>query len=111
MSGSHSSWYAVRCIFASGWPASDARTYEERITLWRAASDDEAIALAEDEARNHAQTIEASPDIYLGLAQSYRLADEPGVGAEVFSLLRTSDLAPEQYLDTFFDSGGEKQRG
>ena len=106
-----SSWYAVRCIFASGWPADTAQTYEERITLWRAASDDEAIALAEDEARDYAGTIEASPDTYLGLAQSYRLADEPGVGAEVFSLLRTSDLAPEQYLDTFLDNGGERQRG
>lgn len=47
---------------------------------------------------------------YLGLAQAYRLPDdvtEPG--AEVFSLIRDSDLEPDEYLSTFFAAGGEFQ--
>jgi hypothetical protein len=47
---------------------------------------------------------------YLGLAQAYRLGDPPGDGAEVFSLVRGSDLGDEAYLDTFFDTGTERQR-
>jgi len=30
-------------------------------------------------------------------------------GAEVFSLLRESDLEPDAYLDAFFDTGTERQ--
>jgi hypothetical protein len=35
---------------------------------------------------------------------------EPADGAEIFSLMRDSDLAPEDYLDSFFDTGTEGQR-
>ena len=39
-----------------------------------------------------------------------RLADETiGHGAELFSLLRESDLEPKEYLDAFFDTGDERQ--
>lgn len=110
-SSSRPSWYAVRCVFAVGWPP-DARgkTYEERVTLWRAGSSEEAIERAEAEALEYAGTIDDSPSTYLELAQSYYLADEPGDGAEVYSLMRDSDLPPEEYLDTFFDTGSERQR-
>ena len=30
-------------------------------------------------------------------------------GAEIFSLMRDSDLDPEDYLDTFFDTGEEHE--
>jgi len=104
------SWYAVRCVFAVGWPPELAGdTYEERITLWRAASAEEAIARAEAEAVDHAATIQESPSTYLGLAQSFRLFDDLVDGAEVFSLMRTSDLEPAAYLNTFFDTGTERQ--
>jgi hypothetical protein len=81
--------------------------YEERITLWRTASADEAIEQAEEEAHDYESRIGVE---YLGIAQSYRLADEPGPGAEVFSLVRTSGLAPDPYLDTFYDTGTEYQQ-
>ncbi|GAB3258316.1 DUF4288 domain-containing protein [Kineosporia babensis] len=108
-------WYAVRCVFQSGWPPAseascDARAYEERITLWRALSADDAIERAQAEAREYAATITEHPDTYLGLAQSYRLFDEPADGAEIFSLVRLSDLAAEQYLDRHFDTGQECQK-
>lgn len=98
--------YSVRCLFR--WRSrpgqAAAYLYEERITLWSASGLDEAIALAEQEAGTYAdEGIE-----YLGLAQAYALVDTlAGHGVEVFSLLRDSDLAPEQYLAAFFDTGAE----
>jgi hypothetical protein len=76
-------------------------TYEERITLWHASSAEEAIARAEAEALEYAAAIEGCT--YLSLAQSYQLADDVGDGAEVFSLMRDSELGPKEYLDFFFD--------
>ncbi|MCU1601431.1 MAG: hypothetical protein JWO22_2140, partial [Frankiales bacterium] len=49
-------------------------------------------------------------DEYLELAQAFELFDDPGHGAEVFSLMRTSRLEPDAYLDTFFDTGTERQQ-
>ena len=103
-------WYSVRCVFAVGWPPEAVgETYEERITIWQARSAEEAILRAEAEALEYAAIIEESPSTYIGLAQSYRLSDELTDGAEVFSLMRDSKLAPEEYLDTFFDVGTERQ--
>jgi hypothetical protein len=81
--------------------------YEERVTLWQADSAESAIQLAEQEARLYENQIEVE---YLGLAQSFRLADELGPGAEVFSLTGNSTLDPRPYLDAFFDTGDEYQR-
>jgi hypothetical protein len=104
------SWYSVRCVFAVGWPPEAAgKTYEERITLWHASSAEEAIARAEAEALEYAAVIEEAPSTYTGLAQCYQLVDEPGDGAEVFSLMRASQLEPDAYLDRFFDTGAERQ--
>lgn len=105
-------WYAVRCVFRTGWwPREDQRPpkgwsdYEERITLWYAPSFKVAIKRAEKEARRYAATIGASPDRYLGFAQAYWMVDEPGDGAEVFSLIRRSPLKPSQYLAELFETG------
>lgn len=100
-------WFAVRCVFAVP-TASEGEdmTYEERVTLWRASGFDTAIVMAETEARDYADDVEAA---YLGLAQAYRLAEPPGHGTEVFSLMRDSELDTEDYLDAFFDTGEERQ--
>ncbi|UOZ05424.1 hypothetical protein [Amycolatopsis sp. WQ 127309] len=98
-------WYAVRCVFR--WTEPDDRPYEERITLWRAVGLDAAIARAEAEAREYAGN---SGVTYLGLAQAYETGEKDLTeGSEVFSLLRTSSLPPEVYLDRHFDTGGEHQ--
>ncbi len=105
-------WFSVRCVYrtkAAGAATADA-AYEERVTLWRAASADHAIELAEAEAKEYATRIAGSADAYLDFAQSYELSDEPGDGAEIFSLIRESALAPTKYLDTFFDTGDEAQQ-
>jgi hypothetical protein len=98
-----SDWFGVRCIFND----KNVGTYEERITLWRAHDFAEAISLAETEALEYAAILEGVH--YTSLAQAYRLADEPGHGAEVFSLMRDSTLGDEEYLSTFFDTGAECQ--
>jgi hypothetical protein len=102
-------WYAVRCVFASETGPDGITTYEERVTLWRAGDLDEAIAQAETEALVYAATIEEAPVTYLGLAQAFHLFDEPGEGAEIFSLMRDSALGPEDYIEEYFDSGEERQ--
>jgi hypothetical protein len=80
--------------------------YEERITLWRAASLDAAIAMAETEAEAYAD----AGGQYLGLAQAYHLSDSPTDGGELFSLIRYSDLESDAYLDRYFDTGSERQQ-
>lgn len=97
-------WFAVRCLFRKGWPPPTddffgGHRYEERITLRQASSADEAIAKAEAEALDYAAVIEEAPSEYLGLAQSYALADTPDQnGAEAFSLIRDSNLEPASDL-------------
>ena len=84
--------------------------YEERITAWHATSTSEAIELAEGEAKEYAkkegfQSIE--------FYQCYWMFDEMDLivpGTEVYSLLRESDLGEDDYIDTFFDTGLERQR-
>jgi hypothetical protein len=103
-------WYSVRCVFQLNDISDGDSPYEERITLWQAADFDQAIELAEAEALEY---IEATEWAYLGLAQCFYLGDdvtEIRPGTEIYSLIRGSDLPPEEYLDTFFDTGTEHQR-
>ena len=93
-------WYSVRCHFRI-----DERHYEERITVWQAIGFDEAIDLAEAEA-------EAYPDgEYLGSCDCFHLSDagmQASQGAEIYSLVRASELDPDTYLRTFFFTGSER---
>jgi hypothetical protein len=88
-----------------GHGAAEPRTYEERVTIWLTDGLDAAIALAEAEAEEYAETVNSR---YLGLAQAYAMEGNPRHGAEVYSLPRDSDLPPHSYLDKFFDSGMER---
>jgi hypothetical protein len=98
------SWYSVRCVFKDD----KVGAYEERITLWQAETFDEAIAHAEEDAREYASTLHME---YLDFAQAYWLPDDAvSNGSEVFSLMRDSDLEPREYLDQFFDTGTEYQQ-
>lgn len=104
-------WYAVRCIIRVGKvPGTRGKAYEERVTLWRAGSFGAAIERAEVDARAYADVVTGHPERYLRVAQAYRLADEPGDGAEVFSLIRVNKRGPRAYIDRFFDTGKERQR-
>ncbi|WP_267420304.1 MULTISPECIES: hypothetical protein [unclassified Curtobacterium] len=94
-------WFGVRCVFRHG-----GSTYEERIVIVLAADFDHAIAKAEDDAAEYADDVNAE---YVGLAQAFALFDDLGDGSEVFSLMRDSDLTPDEYLTAFFDTGDERQ--
>lgn len=79
--------------------------YEERITIWRAASFEQAVELAERDAREYA--VENAE--YIGLSQVFHVfPNRLASGAEVFSLLRESNYSPRNYLDRYFDTGDER---
>ncbi|MFI0352460.1 DUF4288 domain-containing protein [Actinomadura sp. 9N407] len=100
-------WYGVRCVFR--WSHEEERLYEENVTIWRAASFDEAIAKAETEALEYAATCNGR---YLDFAQAYFIGEDEmiGEGSEVFSLMRTSELDRDAYVTRYFDTGQERQR-
>jgi hypothetical protein len=94
-------WFSVRCVFR----LSDG-LYEERVTIWEADDFDHAIQLAEEEATIYAANATAT---FLGFAQAFKIAEPPQSGVEVFSLLRDSELEPDEYLSRFFDTGSERE--
>jgi hypothetical protein len=96
-------WFAVRCVLR----LAELSLYEERITLWQTDSFEKAIDLAEREVEEHTRIVGSE---YVGLAQAYRLAYQPGHGAEIFSLMRGSELDPDTYVQTYFATGTERQR-
>lgn len=96
------SWYGVRCVFRHR----GLGVYEERVTLWRARSLDEAIGRGESEAYEYCADLD---DVeYAGFAEAYRMYGVPGEGAEVFSLMRESGLPAGDYVGRFFATGAER---
>ncbi|WP_217566554.1 DUF4288 domain-containing protein [Streptomyces sp. GbtcB7] len=96
------SWYGVRCIFRHR----ELGVYEERVTLWTAGSLDEAIGRAEAEAGEYCAALGETE--YTGFAEAFRMDGVPGVGAEVFSLMRESELPSGAYVGKFFATGRER---
>ncbi len=94
-------WFAVRHVIEND------GSFEERITLWRTSSEDDAIRRAEEEAAAYVAVVGGN---VLGLFQSYLVGESPGDGGEVFSLIRRSELPANRYLNAFFDTGDEIQR-
>jgi hypothetical protein len=99
-------WYGVRLVYRH--TGFSQPTYEERVLLVRAASFDEAITKAEQLSKDY----EGETTTYVGYAMAFHVADENGPcigeGVEVFSLMRTSDLDVDAYLDRFHDTGNER---
>jgi hypothetical protein len=96
------SWYGVRCVFRHR----RLGVYEERVTLWTACSSDEAITRAEAEAVEYCEGLDGTE--YTGFAESFRMYGMPEEGAEVFSLMRESDLPAGAYVGKFFATGRER---
>ena len=94
-------WFAVRCVFHHR----ALSLFEERITLWPAALGAEAIDRAVAGAAEYAEMIDGE---FLGFAEAYAVEENLVEGAEVFSLLRESDLDPTAYISSFFDTGRER---
>ena len=82
--------------------------YEERITLWKTGSANDAIAEAEKEAAVYAKECNCE---FIGLSQVYHIFDRNITnGSEVFSLMREHNYSPNKYLDRYFDTGSEHQQ-
>jgi len=102
-------WYTARCIFHH--PAlrgeDGAAVYEERFVLFRAESGEEAVRMAEEEAR--AYGIHTAGIEYVKLIDVFHLFDDQvGAGSEVYSQMRTSHLDACEYIDRYFDTGEER---
>ncbi|MBN2624074.1 MAG: hypothetical protein JXA83_11920 [Acidimicrobiales bacterium] len=102
-------WFSVRTIVHK--PAEGV--FEERITLWRRADADRAADAALAESAEYAADVGG---VDCGLAQVYEPYGDvvgglrsPADGCEIFSLVRRSDQSPNDYLDSFFDTGLEQQ--
>lgn len=102
MSTSELSWYGVRCVFRHH----ELGVYEERLTLWRATSLDEAVSRGELEAQEYCADLDGVE--YVDFAEAYRMFGEPGEGVEVFSLMRESGLPAGEYVGRFFATGAER---
>ena len=75
--------------------------------MWQAESFEAAIRRAEADAIDYQKSSDFE---YLRLAQAYDLrTDLIRDGSEVFSLIRSSALAPDEYKKRFFDTGSEAQ--
>ena len=101
-------WYGAKCIFLhTGIESSPAQVYEERVILVRAESLDDAITRAEVMAEEYAHDLDGCS--YTGFVDVFHIYDENvGEGTEVYSLMRTSDLGKDEYLNRFYDTGTER---
>ena len=98
--------FGVRSVYQHAINESELKfSYEERVILIRTDSFESAISLAESEAQDYIQDSKA---IVLDYFNAFEIiADKIDSGAEVYSLIRDSNLEPEKYLDTFFETGNE----
>jgi len=95
------SWFAVRCLFEHPTRKKEGEDhlYEERTTLWRATSFEDAHAQAEEESKNYAAEDDC---IFIRVSDSFKLFDETiEAGTEVFSTMRGSNMDPELYQKTY----------
>ena len=101
-------WYGVRLVYRLIFASQ--QVYEERVLIVRAESGDDAILQAETLSKDY----ESETTEYLGYAMAFHIFDENGPslgpGIEVFSLMRTSELEPDAYIDRFHDTGSERCR-
>jgi hypothetical protein len=94
-------WFAVRCLFShpTRKQSSEAQLFEERITLWRADSWDQAFTAAEAEAADYAVSANC---IFVRALDGFNLFDRTvGEGTEIWSVMRGSNMDADIYILTF----------
>ena len=82
--------------------------FEERVVIVNASNQDEAIELAEIEAKEYAQINNGFYLSWIGVyeAKESKVAFD-GI-QEVYSIMRNDDSSDEDYLDYFYDTGSER---
>ncbi len=95
-------WYSAQVIFLhSRTQHGPKQTYEERITLVRADSFDDAIERAEKEAEEYCRDLDGCK--YVGYVNVFHIYDEKlREGTEIFSNMRKSELNSKEYLDLHY---------
>ena len=94
-------WYAVRCLFSHPTRANDAdgNLYEERMTVWKCSSDEEAFVKATEEGKAYAKVADC---IFIKATDSFHLFDKHiAESTEVWSTMRGSHMNPKHYESTY----------
>ena len=95
-------WFSVRYVVRH----TKNDMYEEKTVLVKANSHEEALEKAETEAREYCQDLKDAE--YLGYAETFHLFDEVVEdGTEIYSVMRSSNLSPEEYMKTYINTGNE----
>jgi hypothetical protein len=100
-------WFAVQCFFvieAGGITSDRGQMYEERITIWRAESPEEALEKGLEEADRYATDTRFAIE-RIHYARSVEMFDPPGEGTEVWSVMRDSWLPPKEYVERYVIEG------
>lgn len=95
-------WYAVQALLK--WEGRGV--FEERITIWHAASAESAERQARRESHRYGVT-NRHPTLVAIMAVDEIGPARPNHGDLIFTFVRPSTAAPDEYLDTFFDAGPE----
>ena len=105
-------WYSVKCVFEHDGLAegSERTVYEERVVILRAAGFDDAIEQGEAEAQQYVEKLGDSVR-YAGFIDAYRTGEKKlANGMEVYSLMRGTTLAREEFLTHYYDDGTERSQ-
>lgn len=111
---SEKTWYAVKGLFR--WyfkETGNTANFEERVVVFLASSFDEALDLAEQEAKTYC-TEDPSANFRIESINAFMayLIDEPITsGMEVFSRLMDSDLSSERFLRRYYPKCHEHKAG
>jgi hypothetical protein len=96
-------WFSAKGVFVHRDSGSGPRQlYEERLILVRARTFRKARKLAEKDAQKYERLLDGCA--FTKFVEVFRLFDEPGDGAEVFSTMEQSDLEPKEYVERRYPS-------
>lgn len=102
-------WFGVRLLYRH--THATGQSYEERILIVHSKTAEDAIETAE---WLSVQEYESETTERLDYAMTFNIFDCDGPclphGTEVFSLIRDSELTPDEYLDRFHRSGSERSQ-
>ena len=97
-------WYSVRSVFRTdrvedGKPA--GKMFEERVVVFRALNEQEALAKGEAEARRYAEA-DTHPKMLDHLVAFSLWEEELCEGEEVWSCLRQLEVSDDEFLDRVY---------
>jgi len=105
----HYEWFGAKTLYEHiglAGPKSKKKVYEERVVVFRARDENEAMALAEEEARKYVANLKSTR--YLGYVMLYiTMENVIRSGTEVYSLMRQTDLNPRAFQARYHDAKSE----